>query len=74
MILADIGQYIREKGQASLYDLSVHFGSEPEAMRGMLERWTSKGKVVRTDNAPSCGCGCSGCSCDGRFEIYIWRG
>jgi len=38
MILSDIKEYFSNYGMASLTDLSVHFGVEPDTMRGMLDR------------------------------------
>ena len=38
MILSKIKRYFSQHSVASLADLSVHFGVEPDAMRDMLEQ------------------------------------
>ena len=69
MILSDIRDYLRERGQASLSDIALHFDSEPDAIRGMLAIWIRKGKV-----APLAGPACGGCNqCDAAAsEVYQW--
>ena len=69
MILSDIKRLLGERGQASLAELSQHFGSDPEAMRGMLEFWIARGRVVR--HVPSCGGGCTQCAPE-VIEVYAW--
>ena len=72
MILADIKAYLRQRGQASLADLALHFDSEPEALRGMLEVWIRKGRVRKIQLGGSCG-GCSECD-PTAGETYQWIG
>ena len=73
MILADIRDYLSNRGQATLADIALHFDSEPEAMRGMLERWVSKGKVERRKVEAACGTSCNRCD-PAAMELYVWRG
>jgi putative ferrous iron transport protein C len=73
MILSDIKRYLQEHRQASLSDLSLHFDTTPDAMRGMLEQWIHKGRVSRTILESGCHKSCSACSCHGETEIYAWR-
>jgi predicted ArsR family transcriptional regulator len=74
MVLSDIKHYLQERRQASLRDLANHFDTEPGAMRGMLEPWIHKGRVVRCGQAGSCGRGCGGCHCDqAAAELYQWQ-
>jgi len=61
MILSDIKRYLSERGQATLADMALHFQSSPDAVRGMLEVWTS------------CGSSCSKCD-PASVEIYEWIG
>jgi len=72
VILGDIRDYLRERGQASLADLALHFDSEPDAMRGMLDLWLRKGRV----RSIRLGQDCSGCTqCDAAAnEVYQWVG
>lgn len=73
MILSDIRDYLSDHGQATLADIALHFDSEPEAMRGMLERWVSKGKVERRKVEAACGTSCNRCD-PAAMELYVWRG
>lgn len=70
MILSNIKQYLQQHKTVTLQNLALHFRSEPEAMREMLEHWIRKGKVRKQ----LIGGGCKGCSeCDSsKMEIYEW--
>jgi len=71
MILAQIRDYLRERGLVSLGDLALHFDSDPEAMRGMLEQWIRRGRVRKRLASASCGSGCT--QCDPKtVELYEW--
>ena len=70
MILSDIRNYLRERGQASLADVALHFDSEPDAVRGMLNTWVRKGKLIKLDGGSACG-GCNQCDAAAN-EIYHW--
>jgi putative ferrous iron transport protein C len=72
MILSHVRDYLQTHRRAALYDLSVHFDAEPEALRGMLAKWVAKGKVVKLPAGTPCS-GCSQCS-PFTVEIYEWRG
>ena len=57
MALQDIQDYVARVGRASLRDLSLHFGSSPEAMRDMAGRLVRKGRLrIATEEAACCGC------------------
>lgn len=71
MILSDIKQYLKLRGSASLSDISLHFDSDPDATRGMLEQWIRKGKVSKQSAEATCGSGCNRCGLEGA-EIYRW--
>jgi hypothetical protein len=71
MILSDLNRYLEEHRQATLADLAVHFGAEPEAVRGMLSIWIAKGRVERVPVPPGCGTSCTLCD-PGGAEIYRW--
>jgi predicted ArsR family transcriptional regulator len=73
MILSDIRDYLTQRGQVTLADIALHFDTEPEAMRGMLDRWVSKGKVERRKVEAACGTRCTRCNA-AATELYIWRG
>jgi len=71
MILSELRDYLRQRGQASLQDLARHFDAEPEALRGMLEHWIRKGQVCRQRAGGPCGSGCTQCD-PATLEIYLW--
>ena len=71
MILGRIRDYLRERGQANLLDLALHFDTTPDAMRGMLEPWLRKGRVRRVAMDAACGSGCSQCVPE-VTEVYVW--
>jgi hypothetical protein len=45
MILSELTAYLAEQKRATLLDLSILFGSDPEALRGMLAILEGKGPV-----------------------------
>ncbi len=71
MILSDVRNYIRQRGQASLSDVALHFDSDPEAVRTMLDVWVRKGKVSRGIATNSCGSSCRQCD-SATVELYFW--
>jgi putative ferrous iron transport protein C len=73
MILAQIRDYLTEHKRVTLNDLVIHFGIEAEALRGMLNKWISKGKLRRLPVDSGCGTSC--CKCDPALtELYEWLG
>jgi hypothetical protein len=71
MILSDIKRYLMRHQQATLADIALHCDAPPDAVRGMLEQWIRKGKVVRTLAGGSCGSSCTRCD-PASVEIYQW--
>ncbi|MFO1113777.1 MAG: FeoC-like transcriptional regulator [Rhodospirillales bacterium] len=70
MILAEVRDYIAQRGRAPLTDLCVRFGMDDEALRPMLEHWVRKGRAPhRTGGEGKCGSCCCSCS---EPEIYEW--
>ena len=71
MILSDLRDYLRQQRRVALADLVTHFGMDADALRGMLGKWISKGKVRKLPLTASCGTSC--CQCDTALtEIYEW--
>lgn len=72
MILSELRDYIQAQSRVSLKDLSLHFNVDPHALRGMLQKWISKGRVRKEmAGGASCGTGC--CQCDPLItEVYEW--
>lgn len=72
MILAEIRDYLRAHHRAALIDMAHRFDIEPDALRGMLDKWVSKGRVEKLPQGDACG-GC--CKCDSAaIEVYEWKG
>ena len=73
MILSDLRAYLKQQRRVALADLIVHFNTDADAMRGMLDKWISKGKVRKLALNSSCGTSC--CQCETTLtEIYEWVG
>ena len=72
MILSEIKQYLMKHKRATLGDLAIHFDTDPDAMRGMLEQWIRKGRVSKSDLQANCNTTCSKCCDDATMEIYEW--
>jgi putative ferrous iron transport protein C len=71
MILSDLRCYLQDKRRVTLNDLVLHFHIDANALRGMLAKWISKGKVRLSPAGSACGSGC--CQCDPLLtEIYEW--
>jgi hypothetical protein len=71
MILADIRSYLQQRQRASLSDIALHLGSDPDAVRGMLERWIRKGKVRKLMANAACNSSCKVCD-PTATEFYEW--
>lgn len=71
MILSDLRGYLIQQRRVALADLVVHFNMDADALRGMLGKWISKGKVRKLSVDSSCGTSC--CKCDPALtELYEW--
>ncbi len=71
MILNRLKQYLMERGRAPLSDIALHLESDPDAVRGMLERWIRKGKVRKRSGSAACKSGCDKCDASS-VESYEW--
>jgi hypothetical protein len=72
VILKDIKRYLMKRPFATLRDIALHVDAQPDAVRGMLEKWVRKGKVAKQLATSSCGSSCSKCDVEAT-EIYRWR-
>lgn len=70
MILMELQDHLRAQRRASLAQLSVRFGAQPDALRGMLDRLVAKGRVHRLERPVRCS-GCRICP-DEELEFYEW--
>ena len=71
MILSELSAYLAAHKRVALIDLSHHFGSDPEALRGMLSILERKGKTRKLPEGTACGGGCAKCD-PATVEIYEW--
>jgi putative ferrous iron transport protein C len=71
VILSDLRDYIKQQHRVALIDLVTQFCMDADALRGMLGKWISKGKVRKLPLEPACGTSC--CKCDPTLtELYEW--
>ncbi len=71
MILSELRAYLQDKKTVTLNELVIHFDTDAGALRGMLQKWISKGKLRKLSTDPACGTSC--CKCDPTLtEIYEW--
>lgn len=72
MNLIAIKQFMAERKLASLSEIAMHFKTEADAARPLLEVWVAKGKMKKTASAQKKGCsGCCQCS-TANHEVYEW--
>lgn len=71
MILSELRNYLKERKSVALRDLMLHFDTDAEALRGMLQILVAKGYVTKVSAKEACGTSC--CKCDSTLiEIYEW--
>jgi putative ferrous iron transport protein C len=71
MILSQVRDYLKQRGQCTLSDIALHFDADADAVRGMLEVWIRKGKVEKRYATDSCGSSCQACD-PAATEVYFW--
>jgi len=71
MILSEVRDYLKQRGQCTLSDIALHFDTDADAVRGMLGIWIKKGKVEKRSATASCGTSCQSCD-PATTEVYIW--
>jgi len=60
--------YLKQRGEASLVDLTAHFGTDSGLLEDLLILWKKKGQIEEVTAA----CGKSCCR-NGRVTLYRWR-
>lgn len=70
MILSALRDYVRDRGQVSLAELTAHFDTDADTARAMLDVWIRKQKLYRR-SATACGGACTHCS-PAIAEYYVW--
>lgn len=70
-MILELREFLKLQHRVALKDLVTHFNTEPDALRGMLSKWISKGKVRKLSLEANCGGSC--CKCDPTLtELYEW--
>ena len=74
MTPSTVRDYLKERGNASLSDVALHFDAGEDSVRAVLDLWIAKGKIRPLAAGASCSrAGSCGCSCKAE-EIYEWVG
>ncbi|MEJ2002169.1 MAG: FeoC-like transcriptional regulator [Maritimibacter sp.] len=73
MTLSDLRSYLQTHKRAALFDMALHFDSDPDTLRPMLAKWISKGKVVKLPAGTACSKSCRQCD-PATIELYEWQG
>ncbi len=71
MDLIQLKKYLQSRKVVPLQDMALHFQTDTETVRPLLDVWVSKGKVRQRPGsaAPCKGC----CQCDpATIEVYEW--
>ena len=69
MILSNLRSYLKERKSVTLRDLMLHFDTDAEALRGMLQILIAKNYVQKVALQEACVTSC--CKCDSTLiEIY----
>lgn len=72
--MSSVRAYLSERGRATLNDVALHFDSQPDAVRPVLERWEEKGRLEVLEGASACHKSSSACGCCTKPEaVYVWR-
>jgi len=71
MILTEIRDYLKLKGQAPLRDMALKFNMDQNALRPIIEQWIAKGKIEKLPQGTTCGGVCHGCEPE-TIELYRW--
>ncbi|WP_078119697.1 FeoC-like transcriptional regulator [Thiosocius teredinicola] len=71
MILSELRDYLQMHRRVALKDMAYRFDTDQDALRGMLQKWISKGRVKKLPTGTACSSGC--CKCDSAsLEMYEW--
>ena len=70
MILAQLKDYLADRGPVPIAGLAKRFEVAPDTMRGMLAHLIRRGLVRRVLGDEACG-GCTKCDADFQ-ELYAW--
>lgn len=73
MTMSSVRSYLADRRRATLKDVALHFDSDPEAVRLVLDRWRDKGRIEVLTGESACGKSGSACGCcTGPEPVYVW--
>lgn len=70
-MLSEILKLLRERGQLSLLDLSIHFRMDVSALEPIMDVLIRKEKAIIVQSGCTGG-SCSGCSCSSRESMLLY--
>ena len=71
MLLGEIRNYLQEHRRVLLSDLANRFDTDDDALKGILQKWVSKGKVIKLSGDGACSSSCGKCD-PSMIELYEW--
>lgn len=71
MNLSEIKKFLKQRGQACLYDFVSNYGVEAGEIRSILEVHVKEGKVRKRIFSTCCNGGCQECI-TAEYEFYEW--
>ena len=74
MLLGEIRDYVKKRGNVSLKDISLHFDITQDSVEFAVSYWQRKGKIRQSASEAGCGSGgCGGCASNTTNQIsYEW--
>ena len=72
MLLSELRDYLKTHRRAALVDMAHRFNTDPDALRGMLDKWVAKGRIEKLPEGTTCGSTCCKCNPE-TTEIYQWK-
>ena len=72
-MIRDIRAYIKERGRASMQDLSLHFKMDKTALEPIISRLEKDGKVTVEEDEKCAGCADSCAFAGEPMVIILWR-
>ncbi len=73
MTLRELKVYLSARGRASVAEMAVHFGSSPDVVRALVDKWRSRDCIRLVRHCRLCS---GGADCGNRAatEVYEWVG
>lgn len=73
MTLRELKVYLSARGRASVAEMAVHFGSSPDVVRALVDKWRSRDCIRLVRHCGLCSGGSSECGGNSAAtEVYEW--